>query len=157
MDAPPSAEVWRRMERNRQKLVGRDEGSLTEQQTKGTVTITIQIRGKHNTNPTTQTAALLDRTDAACSRAASEFPPPCSPPTGTQHDSKWYGILFSVWPGRVSPPGCVSSWLLVKSNPVRAEPRTVVPHILINSHYSKCSLEINMTVEFTHASKMSFN
>jgi len=33
--APPPATVWRRMERNRQKLVARDKGSLTEQQTKG--------------------------------------------------------------------------------------------------------------------------
>jgi len=29
--APPPARVRRRMERNRQKLVGRDKGSLTEQ------------------------------------------------------------------------------------------------------------------------------
>ena len=43
------AGVWRRMERNRQKLVGRDKGSLTEQQTKGTGTTTIQIRRKHKT------------------------------------------------------------------------------------------------------------
>ena len=48
--APPPARVWRRMERNRQKLVGWDKGSLTEQQTKGTGTITIQKRGIHNTN-----------------------------------------------------------------------------------------------------------
>jgi len=33
---PPPGER-RRIERNRQKLVGRDKGSLTEQQTKGTV------------------------------------------------------------------------------------------------------------------------
>jgi len=58
--APPPAGVQRRKERKRQKLVGRDKGSLTEQQTKGTVTSTIQIRGKHNTNCTTQRAALPD-------------------------------------------------------------------------------------------------
>jgi len=46
--------VQRRRERNRQKLVGRDKGSLTEQQTKGTVTTTIQIRGIHKTKQTTQ-------------------------------------------------------------------------------------------------------
>jgi len=39
------------MERNRQKPVGRDKGSLTEQQTEGTGTTTIQIRRKYNTNP----------------------------------------------------------------------------------------------------------
>ena len=58
--APPPAGVQRRMGRKRQKLVGRDKGSLTEQQTKGTVTTTIQIRRKHNTNRTTQRAALPD-------------------------------------------------------------------------------------------------
>jgi len=68
----------RRMERNRQKLVGQDKGSLTEQQTKGTGT-TIQIRRIYNTNHTTQRAAVLDRTAAACSLAASAFPPLSSP------------------------------------------------------------------------------
>ena len=48
------------MERNRQKLVGWDKGSLTEQQTKGIGTTTIQIRGKLNTNHTTQGATLHD-------------------------------------------------------------------------------------------------
>ena len=38
---PPLTGVGRRMERKRQKLVGRDKDSLTEQQTKGTVTTTI--------------------------------------------------------------------------------------------------------------------
>jgi len=46
--APPPAGVRRRMERNRQKLVGRDKGSLTEQQTKG-ITTTIWIRRIHKT------------------------------------------------------------------------------------------------------------
>jgi len=50
--APPPAGVRRRMERNRKKLGGRDKGSLTEQQTKGTVKTTIQMRRKS----TTQTA-----------------------------------------------------------------------------------------------------
>jgi len=64
----------------RQKLVGRDKVSLTEQQTKGTVTTTIQMRRKHNTNRTTHRAALLDQTTATRSQAAREFPPPRSPP-----------------------------------------------------------------------------
>jgi len=42
--APPPAGVRRRMGRNRHELVGRDKGSLTEQQTKGTITTRIQIR-----------------------------------------------------------------------------------------------------------------
>jgi len=46
---PPPAGMRRRMERNRQKLVGRDKGSLTEQQTKGTGTTTIQKRRIHKT------------------------------------------------------------------------------------------------------------
>jgi len=123
---PPPAGVRRRMERNRQKMVGRDKGSLTEQQTKGTVIITIQIRRKHNTNRTTHRAVLPDHSAAARSRAVSEFPPPNSPPTRTQHDGTWYGIPCSVWPGGVSPPGCVPSWIAVKINPVLAKPRTVL-------------------------------
>jgi len=39
---PNPTRVRKRMEINRQKLVGRDKGSLTEQQTKGTGTTTIQ-------------------------------------------------------------------------------------------------------------------
>jgi len=41
--------MGRRMERKRQKLVGRDKGSLTEQQTKQTVTTIILIRRKYKT------------------------------------------------------------------------------------------------------------
>jgi len=63
---------------NRQKLVGRDKGSLTEQQTGGTVTTMIQVRRKHNTNRTTQRAALLDRTGARTPelRVSSRRPAP---------------------------------------------------------------------------------
>jgi len=115
--------VRRRIERNRQKLVGRDKGSLTEQQTKGTGTTMILIRRIHNTNSRNR-------------QSHSHHPPPLRapepqlssrrllPPTGTQHDGTWYGIPCSVWPGGVSPPGCVPSWMLVKINPVLAEPRT---------------------------------
>jgi len=42
--------VGRRMKRKRQKLVGRDKGSLTEQQAKATGTTMIQKRGIHKTN-----------------------------------------------------------------------------------------------------------
>ena len=44
--APPPTGVRRRMKRKRQKPVGRDKGSLTEQQREGTGTTTIQIRRK---------------------------------------------------------------------------------------------------------------
>jgi len=86
------------MERNSQKLVGRDKGSLTEQQTKGTVTTTILIRRKHNTNCRTEPLSL-----PAASRALPSHEK--LPPTGTQHDGTWYGITCSVWPDWVSPPG----------------------------------------------------
>jgi len=45
---PPTG-VRRRIERNREKLVGRDKGSLTEQQTKGTGTTTTPIRRIYKT------------------------------------------------------------------------------------------------------------
>jgi len=53
--APPPAGV---QTRNRQKLVGGDKGSLTEQQTKGAVTTMIQIRRIHNTKQTAEKAVL---------------------------------------------------------------------------------------------------
>jgi len=40
------------------KLVGRDKGSLTEKQRKGTGTTTIQIRGIHKTKQTAERATL---------------------------------------------------------------------------------------------------
>jgi len=46
--------------RGEQKETGRNWCSLTEQQTKGTSTTTIQIRGIHKTNPQNR-AALHDR------------------------------------------------------------------------------------------------
>jgi len=62
--ASPPAGVWRRMKRKMQKLVGRDKGSLTEQQIEGTGTTTIQIRRKYDTNLHNR-PALPDRTGAA--------------------------------------------------------------------------------------------
>jgi len=91
------------MERDRQKLVGRDKGSLTEQQTKGTGTTTIQKRGIHNTNRTTQRAALPDRTSAARSRAASEFLLPCSPPP--EPSMMAHGMEYPALFGQVPIPG----------------------------------------------------
>jgi len=48
--SPPAA-VRRTMERKRQKLVGQDKGGLTEQQTKGTATTTIQKKGNTQNKP----------------------------------------------------------------------------------------------------------
>jgi len=108
--APPPAGVRRRRERNGQKPVGRDKGSLTEQQTKGTGTTMIQIRRKHNTNRTTHRAALPNRTAAAARcRAESEFPPPRSPPPEpslTAHGMEHPALLGQVGS---APPGCAPS------------------------------------------------
>jgi len=86
------------MERNRQKLVCRDKGSLTEQQTKGTATTMIQKRGMHKTNQQNRTA-VLDRTAAVLSRAASEFPPPSShplEPSMTAHGMEYPALFGQV-------------------------------------------------------------
>ena len=110
------------MERNRQKLVGRDKGSLREQQREQEQQ---RYRWGENTTQTAQPREPLSRTTAAArSRAASEFLLPRSPPTRTQHDGTWYGIPCSVWPGRVSLPGYIPSWIPVKINSVLAKPRT---------------------------------
>jgi len=121
--------------------VGRDKGSLTEQQTKGTVKIMIQIRRIHNTNSRTQRATLTAHRRHAlpsceCLRTAR------LPPIRTQHDSTRYGIPCSDWPGRVSPPGCVPSWLWVKINPVVAEPRTDTTNGDCFSHLTQNGLQI---------------
>ena len=137
--APPPATVRRRMGRNRQKLVGRDKGSLTEQQTEGTGTTTIQIRRTHNTNHTTHRAAPQDCHCALPSR--EKVPAAHLPPTGTQHDGTWYGIPCSVWPGGVSPPGCVPSWIPVKINPVLAKPRIGFGIGLRKSRFNPCYVE----------------
>jgi len=67
------------MEINRQKQVGWDKGSLTEQQTKGTGTTTIQIRRKYKTYPQNR-PTLSDRTAAEPSQAPREFLPRRPPP-----------------------------------------------------------------------------
>jgi len=118
---PPPAGVRRRIERNGQKLVGRDKGSLTEQQTKGMVTTTILIRRIHNTKQQ-NAESNSHRRHAPELRLPSRRP---AAPTRTQHDCTRYGIPCSVWRAWVSPPGCVPSWLLVKINPVLPNPGQV--------------------------------
>ena len=101
--APPPAGVRRRTERKRQKLVGRDKGSLAEQQTKRTITTTTQIRWIHNTNSRTQRAALT-------AWAARAFLLPSSPqpePSMMAHGME-YPVLFGQVGSAclaVSPPG----------------------------------------------------
>jgi len=120
--AHPPTGMWRRMERQRQKFMGQDKGSLTEQQKKRMVT-TILRRRIYKTNSEMYRATLTAQCPAH-SQAASHFPPASSSP-GTQHDVTWYRIPYSVWPGWVSQSGCVPSRLLVKINPVLAEHRTL--------------------------------
>jgi len=91
------------------RLVGRDKGSLTEQQTKGTVTTMIQIRRIHKT-----------------SREMHRCPEPgLTPPhpLPLQPSRTSYGIEYT--PVCVSQPGCVSYCLLLKINPVLAKPGTI--------------------------------
>ena len=99
--------------------MSRDKGSFTEQQNKG--------RNSNNNNTdkeNTQNNRMHRATLTTTAPKPTAFPPPRSPLTRTQHEGTWYGIPCSVWPGWVSPPGWVLSWLLVKINPVLAEPRT---------------------------------
>jgi len=103
------------MERNRQTLVGWDKGSLTEQHNNNTDKEKTQNK-PHNPERRSCRHVLPSR---------ESVPAAPLPPTGTQHDGTWYGIPCSVWPGGVSPPGCVPSWIPVKINPVLAKPRTM--------------------------------
>jgi len=111
------------MEINRQKLVGRDKGSLTEQQTKGTGTTTIQKKGNIQNKPAEQNRSLgLNHCCAFPSRErVPAVPPPPPEPSMTAHGMEYPALFGQVG---VSPPGCAPSWSPVKINPVLAEPRT---------------------------------
>jgi len=93
---PPPAWVQRSMERNRQKLVGQDKGSLTEQKTKGTVTTTIQIR--ENTTQTTEPTEPLSQTGPAPRspepQMSSCHPAPCPPEPSMMAHGMEYPALF---------------------------------------------------------------
>jgi len=78
------------MERNRQKLVGWDKGSLTEQQTKRTGTTTIQIRRIHNTNCRIQRAALT-------ALAAELQMPSCRPAPPNQNPAWWHMVWNTLF------------------------------------------------------------
>ena len=121
--SPPTG-LGKRMERKWQKLVCQDKGSLTEQPTKRTVTTTIRIRRIYKTKQrNAQGTSHHPMPHVLLSR--DQLAPRSAPPPRTQHDGTWCQIPCFVWSGCVSPPGCVPSWLLVKINPVLAEPRTL--------------------------------
>jgi len=113
------------MTRNRQKPVGRDKGSLTEQQTEGNRNNNGTKKEKtYQRTARSRQPLSRNRTGAARSRAASEFPaaplPPLEPSVtsqGMEHRA------LARW-GQAPPPGCAPSWSPVKINPVLAKPRT---------------------------------
>jgi len=104
---------WRGEENGKKKAKTgwSDNGSLTEQQTKGTVTTTIQISRTHKTNSRMHRATLT----ACCfkrSQTATAFPPPSSPqpePSLMAHGTEYPALFGQVGSARpaVSPPG---SW-----------------------------------------------
>jgi len=91
------------MERNRQKLVGRDKDSLTEQETKGTGTTTVQIRGTHKTKQTAQQSRspgppLLRAPEL---RVSSHHPAPPPPePSMTAHGMEYPALFGRVGSAR---------------------------------------------------------
>jgi len=104
--APPPAAVRRRVERKRQKLVGRDKGSLTEEQTKGTVTTTVQIRRKHNktdrkTDPLSRTGPAPRAPEPRVSSHRAAPPPP--EPSMTAHGMEYPALFGQVGVGSAHP------------------------------------------------------
>jgi len=105
------------------KLVGRDKGSLKEQQTKRTVA-TIILIGRITQNKQRKCTEQLSPSDALCAPEL-RFPSTwAAPPPRTQHDCTWYPIPCFVSPVWVSGTCCVPSQLMVKINPTVAGPRT---------------------------------
>jgi len=124
---PPLLPPWcgGEWKENRQKPVGRDKGSLTEQQTKGTTTTTIQIRGIHRTDRTTKTDPLF-RTGPVPHAAEPRVSPRRAAPPPPEPSVTARGMEYPAlarW-GQPPPPSCAPSWSPVKINPVLAKPRT---------------------------------
>jgi len=104
--APPPAGVRRRMERNRQKPVGQYKGSLTEQQTQGTGTTTIQIRRKHDktdcrTDPLSRTGPAPRAPDPRVSSRRAT--PPSPEPSMTAHGMEYPALFGQVGVGSADP------------------------------------------------------
>jgi len=91
--------MQRRMKRKRQKLVGRDKGSLTEQQTKGTGTTTIQIRRKHNHephDPDSQSSEQHWRRAPPSRECVPAVPAPPPEPSVTTHGMEYRALFGQV-------------------------------------------------------------
>ena len=78
--APPPTGVWRRMGRNRQKPVGQDKGSLTEQQTEGNSNNNDTDKEKTRQQQTRSLGSHRRRTLPSRKRVLTEPPEPPSPP-----------------------------------------------------------------------------
>ena len=119
---PPPSGVRRRMERNRWKLVGRNKGSLTEQQTEGTVTTMIPISRIHKTkqqNAESNSHHLLPP-HAPEPRLTSHCPAPPQPePSMTAHGMEYPALFGQVGSARpaVFPPGFCWKLTLSWQNP----------------------------------------
>ena len=128
--APPPATVRRRMERNRQKLVGRDKGSLTEQQTEGTVTTTVQIRRinrtKHSAQQSRPPRPTLRPPEPRLSSCRPAPPPP--KPSMMAHGMEYPALFGQVGSARlaVSLPGFQWKLTLSWPNPGHA------PHFMLS-------------------------
>ena len=91
--------------------MGRDKGSLTEQQTEGTGTTMKQIRRKHHTNRTTDGSLGQDwrRALPSCERVPAVLPPPPEP-SMTAHGMEYPALFGQVGVGPAHPavplPGC---------------------------------------------------
>ena len=147
--APPPAGVWRRMERNRQKLVGRDKGSLTEQQTKeGTqeqkkkIIVAVgeregagegpgctrgvqRYRSGENTTKTRTTDPLSQTGPAP--RAPERWVSSLRPPHGMAHGMEYPALFGQVGVGSAHPavplPGLW--WKLTLSGPNPGQSQTI--------------------------------
>jgi len=86
--------------------VGRDKGSLTEQQTKGTGTTTIQIREIHKTNQqNTERAALTGPPPQRAPKPQDSSRCPSSPqaePSTTAHGMEYPALFGQVGSARLA-------------------------------------------------------
>jgi len=93
------------MERNRQKLVGQDKGNLTEQQTEGTGTTTMQKKGEY-TKQTRRTEPLSRTKRPLCPpepRVTSRRAAPPPEPRMTAQGMECQALFGQVGVGSAHP------------------------------------------------------